>query len=191
MRTHALTCGMCSVEALALHRGVGDEAQVNLVTRGDQGLRKLVPTEPSQNGRLVRVAVEGLQVIIRAFLVLLDLELVERLQKTRRRGEENETSASHQSASCWKSGGKPSDRFPPSWPDILRISLHAHSLPLNAPISIHVRKTQADVSPLGLRLRCVHDSLSSIQLQINVLNGPKTKKSISGDEYELRILRDF
>lgn len=72
------------MEALALHRGVGDEAEVNPVARRDERLRKLAAAETTQNGRLVRVAVEGLQVVVRAFLVLLDLELVERLPKTQR-----------------------------------------------------------------------------------------------------------
>lgn len=72
------------MEALALHRGVRDEAEVYPVARRDERLRKLAAAETTQNGRLVRVAVEGLQVVVRAFLVLLDLELVERLPKTQR-----------------------------------------------------------------------------------------------------------
>lgn len=83
--THALTCGVCGVEALALHRGIGDEAQVNPVARGDEGLGKLAAAEPAQNGHLVRVAVKRLQVIVGAFLVLLDLELVKRLRETQGR----------------------------------------------------------------------------------------------------------
>lgn len=74
--THTLTCGVCRVEAFALHRSVGDEAEVNPVPRGDEGFGKLAAAETTQDGRLVRVAVEGLQVIVGTLLVLLDLELV-------------------------------------------------------------------------------------------------------------------
>ena len=79
---------MQGLEALPLHRGVGDEAQVHLVARGDQRLGDLAAAQPAQDGRRVRVAVKGLQVVVGALLVLLDLKLVERLEtETQTEGE--------------------------------------------------------------------------------------------------------
>lgn len=72
---------MCGLEALSLHGGIGDEAEVHFVACGDQLLRDLAAAQSTQNGRLVAVSVEGLQVVVRAFLVLLDLKLVEGLEK--------------------------------------------------------------------------------------------------------------
>ena len=81
---------MQGLEALPLHRGVRDEAQVHLVARGDQRLGDLAAAQPAQDGRRVRVAVKGLQVVVGALLVLLDLKLVERLE-TVTQTEEEET----------------------------------------------------------------------------------------------------
>lgn len=70
---------MCGLEAFSLHGGIGDEAEVHFVACGDQMLGNLAATQSTQNGRLVAVAVEGLQVVVCAFLVLLDLKLIEGL----------------------------------------------------------------------------------------------------------------
>lgn len=72
---------MCGLESFSLHRGVGDEAEVHFVGRGDQLLRNLAAAQSTQNGCLVAISVEGLQVVVRTFLVLLDLKLVEGLEK--------------------------------------------------------------------------------------------------------------
>ena len=79
IQTH--TCGVCSLEALPLYWGVRNEAEVHLVAGGDQLLRDLTATQSTQDGCRVTVPVEGLQVVIRTFLVLLDLKLVEGLSR--------------------------------------------------------------------------------------------------------------
>lgn len=75
---------MSGLEALALHRGVGDEAQVHPVGRGDKLLGDLAAAQPAQDGRRVAVPIEGLQVVVGALLMLLDLKLVERLREAER-----------------------------------------------------------------------------------------------------------
>lgn len=70
---------MCGLEALPLHRGVGDEAQVHLVAGGDELLRDLTATQSTQDGRRVTVPIEGFQVVVCTLLVLLDLKLIEGL----------------------------------------------------------------------------------------------------------------
>lgn len=72
---------MCGLESFSLHRGVGDEAQVHFVAGGDQLLWNLAAAQSTQNGCLVAIAVEGLQVVVRTFLVLLDLKLIKGLEK--------------------------------------------------------------------------------------------------------------
>lgn len=73
------TCGVCGLETLPLHRGIRDEAEVHLVSRGDQLLRDLTATQSAQYGRRVAVPVERLQMVVCTLLVLLDLKLVEGL----------------------------------------------------------------------------------------------------------------
>lgn len=72
---------MCGLESFSLHGGIGDEAEVHFVACGDQLLWNLAATQSTQNGCLVAVSVEGLQVVVRTFLVLLDLKLTESLEK--------------------------------------------------------------------------------------------------------------
>lgn len=69
------------MEALPLHRGVRDEAEVHLVAGGDQGLGDLTAAQSTQDGCGVAVTVEGLEMIIRTFLVLLDLKFIEGLDR--------------------------------------------------------------------------------------------------------------
>lgn len=78
------------MEALPLHRGVRNEAEVHLVAGGDQLLRDLAATQSTQDGCRVAVPVKGLQVVVRTFLMLLDLKLVEGLDRWRRRDGEGE-----------------------------------------------------------------------------------------------------
>lgn len=72
---------MCGLESFSLHRGVGDKAEVHFVACGDQMLGNLAATQSTQNGCLVTVSVEGLQVVVRTFLVLLNLKLIKGLEK--------------------------------------------------------------------------------------------------------------
>lgn len=74
---------MSGLEAFSLHGGVRDEAEVHFVACGDQLLRNLATTQSTQNGCLVTVAIKGLKVVVRTFLVLLDLKLIEGLEKQR------------------------------------------------------------------------------------------------------------
>lgn len=73
------------MKALPLHRGVRDEAEVHLVSGGDHRLWDFTAAQATQDGRCVTVAVEGLQVVVRTLLVLLDLELIEGLERWRKR----------------------------------------------------------------------------------------------------------
>lgn len=85
LNTPPRTCGMCRLEALSLHRGVGNEAEVHLVAGGDQLLRDLAAAQPTQDGCRVAVPVEGLQMVVRTFLMLLDLKLIEGLERQEER----------------------------------------------------------------------------------------------------------
>ena len=78
---------MCGLESLPLNRGVGDEAQVHLVARGDKWFRSLAAAQPTQDGGRVAVTVKGLQVVVRTLLVLLYLKLTKGLETRRRRRE--------------------------------------------------------------------------------------------------------
>lgn len=88
MDTH--TCGVCGLEALPLYRGVRNEAEVHLVACGDQLLRDLAATQSAQDGCCVAVPIKGLQMVICTFLVLLNLELVEGLERRGQREREGE-----------------------------------------------------------------------------------------------------
>lgn len=79
IQTH--TCGVCSLEALPLYRCIRNEAEVHLVAGGDQLLWDLTATQSTQDGCCVTVPIEGLQVVIRTFLVLLNLKLIEGLSR--------------------------------------------------------------------------------------------------------------
>lgn len=84
---------MRGLEAFPLHRGVRDEAQVHPVGRGDELLGDLAAAQAAQDGRRVAVAVEGLQVVVGALLVLLYLKLSEALRGERRRSKRGEEEA--------------------------------------------------------------------------------------------------
>lgn len=75
----AHTCGVRGLETLPLHRGIRNEAEVHLVSCGDQLLWDLTATQSPQYGRRVAVPVERLQMVVCTLLVLLDLKLVEGL----------------------------------------------------------------------------------------------------------------
>lgn len=70
-------CGVCGVEALALHRGIRIEHHVHVVGAGNDGVGHLAATVLAETLRLLVDAVKHLDMVVRTLQVRLQLKVIE------------------------------------------------------------------------------------------------------------------
>lgn len=80
-----LTCRMCGLKAFSLNRCIRNKPNKHFISRSQKGLWYLVATQSSQNWWFFCFSIEYFQVIIRTFLMLLDLKLTKGLLKKKTR----------------------------------------------------------------------------------------------------------